>query len=228
MAADLTRHYVEKDICEAPPHVLFPQLLGVVQRYVAEKVQPLPPAERADAFLSPYYGWIVERLLAAIRPDTEAGEAPEVPDLDRDRPCATSDISVFTAKRVREAVRSHVNLVIIDAIGEAAAAELLDSHPVVGAYIKNDGLNFTIPYLHNGKPLEYLPDYVIRLAGGEDRFVIAEMKGADWGGLTDVKAQAAHRWCAAVTATSEFGRWDYRLAFSVRDFATQLDALTAQ
>jgi type III restriction enzyme len=87
MAADLTRHYVEKDICEAPPHALFPQLLGVVQRYVAEKVQPLPPAERVDAFLSPYYGWVVERLLEAIRPDTEAGE---VPDLDRDRPCATA------------------------------------------------------------------------------------------------------------------------------------------
>ena len=93
-----------------------------------------------------------------------------MPDLDRDRPCATADISVFTAKRVREAVRSHVNLVIIDSIWEAAAAELLDAHPAVAAYIKNDGLNFTIPYLHNGKPSEYLPDYVIRLAGAAGRF----------------------------------------------------------
>ena len=61
-----------------------------------------------------------------------------------------------------------------------------------------------------------------------DRFLIAEMKGADWGGLTEVKAQAAHRWCAAVNATGEFGRWDYRLAFSVREFATQLNLLAAQ
>jgi hypothetical protein len=42
-----------------------------------------------------------------------------------------------------------------------------------------------------------------------------------------VNAQAAHRWCAAVKATGEFGRWDYKLAFSVRELASHLDALAA-
>ncbi len=228
MAADLTRHYAVQQGCEAPPHTLFPQVLAIVQRYIAEKVVPSPPAERVDAFLSPYYGWIVEILLGAIRPDTAAGEAPEVPDLDRDRPSATADISVFTAKRVREAVRSHVNLVIVDSIWEAAAAELLDAHSIVGAYIKNDGLNFTIPYLHNGRPVDYLPDFVVRLNGAPERFLVAEMKGADWEGLSGVKAQAAHRWCAAVNATGEFGQWEYMLAFNVREFGAGLDALAAQ
>jgi type III restriction enzyme len=225
MAADLTRHYAGQETCETPPHALFPQLLRIVERYIAEKVEPLPPAQRLDALLAPYYGWIIERLLQAIRPDTTAGEAPELPDLDRDRPCATADISTFTAKRVREAVRSHVNLVIIDSIWEARAAELLDGHRAVGAYIKNDGLNFTIPYLHNGKPSEYLPDYVVRLAGTTDRFLIAEVKGADWGGLAEVKAQAAHRWCAAVNAAGEFGQWDYKLACNVGELSPYLDTI---
>lgn len=44
---------------------------------------------------------------------------------------------------------------------------------------ERDGLNFTSP--------------IIRLSGAPDRFLIAEMKGAD-----------------------EFGRWDYTLAMSVR------------
>ena len=127
MAADLTRHYARQETCEAPPHALFPQVLGIVQRYIAEKVDPLPPAERIDAFLSPYYGWITERLLAAIRPDTAAGEAPEIPDLDRDRPCATADISLFTGKRVSEAMRSHVNLVIIDSMGRPRRRNCLTS-----------------------------------------------------------------------------------------------------
>ena len=31
------------------------------------------------------------------------------------------------------------------------------------SFVKNFGLNFTIPYLHNGKPSDYLPDFVVRL-----------------------------------------------------------------
>lgn len=49
MAADLTRHYVQQQGCEAPVHALFPQVLAIVQRYIAEKVVPSPPAERVDA-----------------------------------------------------------------------------------------------------------------------------------------------------------------------------------
>lgn len=134
-------------------------------------------------------------------------------------------VSLPVPKPVREAVRSHVNLVIVDSIWEASAADLLDSHPAIQAYIKNDGLNFTVPYLHNGKPSDYLPDFVIRLNEPDEQFLIVEVKGADWGGLAEVKAQAAHRWCAAVNATGEFGRWSYLLAYSIRELRLHLDAI---
>jgi hypothetical protein len=50
MAADLRRDYVGQPGCEAPAHVLFPQLARIVER----RIQPLPPASKLDVALSPY------------------------------------------------------------------------------------------------------------------------------------------------------------------------------
>lgn len=226
MAADLTRTYHGQTTCEAPAHALFPQVLAIVQRYMAEKVQPIPPAEKIDGFLSPYYGWIIENLLQAIRPDTTAGEAPELPDIDRDRPCNTADISVFTTKDVREVVHSHVNLVVHDTVSwEQTATYHLDKHPIIRAFVKNHGLNFAIPYLHNGQPRDYVPDFVARLDLPGEEFLITELKGVDWEGLTEPKRQAAERWCSAINATGEFGRWRYLLAMNTGEMVAALDAL---
>ena len=62
LAADLTRDYAGQPRCDAPPQVLFPQLAQIVERYLRENVQPLPPASILDVVLSPYYGWVIEAL----------------------------------------------------------------------------------------------------------------------------------------------------------------------
>jgi type III restriction enzyme len=225
MAADLTRLYAAQPTCEAPAHVLFPQVLRIMQRYLVEKVTPRPPAVRLDAFLSPYYGWIIERLLGAIRADTGSGEAPELPDIDEDRPLRTADISVFTPKPVAEAARTHVNLVVADTISwEQSAGYQLDHHRAVRSFVKNHGLQFAIPYLHNDKQSDYIPDFVARLEAADEEYLIAEIKGADWDGTAEVKAQAAVHWCAAVTATGRFGTWRYLLARNVAELVAYLDA----
>lgn len=56
-----------------PAHVLFPQVSKVVQRYLRDHVRPLPPADVLDVFLSPYYGWVIERLVDAIKLDAAHG-----------------------------------------------------------------------------------------------------------------------------------------------------------
>jgi type III restriction enzyme len=224
MAADLTREYVRQPTCEAPPQVLFPQVLRIVQTYLATKVEARAPAHRLDAFLSPYYGWIIERLLGAIMPDTEQGEVPEVPDVDEERPLRTADISVFTPKPVSEAAKTHLNLVVCDTITwEQSAGYQLDRHAAVRSFVKNHGLQFAIPYFHNGEGHEYLPDFVVRLNSPEERYLIAEIKGPDWSGTAEIKAQAAHRWCAAVNATGRYGQWEYLLAFKVSELVSFLD-----
>ena len=84
-------------VFEAPPHVLFPQIGRIVDQYLRDRVEPIPPADLLDVFLSPYCGWVVERLAEAIRPGAARGEAAELPRYEvrhpRGRPRARSSLA---------------------------------------------------------------------------------------------------------------------------------------
>ena len=86
------------------------------------------------------------------------------------------------------------------------------------AYAKNDRLGFSIPYLHEGKSHDYVPDFLVRLkrSAGEDfdRVLIVEVSGgqksAHAPGSVKVKAATARdSWCPAVNNHGGFGRWGY-------------------
>jgi type III restriction enzyme len=212
LAAALTRDYAGQGRCEAPPHVLFPQLALIVRRYVEERVRVVPPADAKDLFLSPYYGWLIERLVEAIRPDTSRGEVPEVPRYELNRgPGTTADVDFWTSRDVREVVHSHLNYVVADTERwEQSSAYYIDTHPATEAFVKNAGLGFTIPYLHNGQRHDYVPDWLVRLKTVQRRHMILETKG--WDPLEGVKRAAAERWVAAVNADGAYGRWAYAVA----------------
>jgi type III restriction enzyme len=223
LAAALTRDYQAQGHCEAPSHVLFPQLAKIVQRYVDEKVRRVAPAEKIDLFLSPYYGWLIEILVENIRPDTAAGELPELPRYEANRePGSTADVDYWTSKEVREIVNSHLNYVVADTDRwEQSAAYYIDTHRDVIAFAKNAGLGFSIPYLHNGQPHDYVPDFLINLKVDGGCTLILETKGYDT--LKDIKKAAAERWVSAVNADGSFGLWLYRMVSTpeqVRDCIT--------
>jgi type III restriction enzyme len=223
MARDLTREFMAGGESQVPVHALFPQLVRIVERYIAEKVTAVSPAQRVDLFLSPYYGWALERLVSAIRPDASQGEAPEIPRYELSRgPGSTAEVDYWTSKPVREVTKSHLNYVVADTQKwEQQAAYILDTHPAVDAFAKNAGLGFAIPYLHNGQPHDYVPDFLVRLRDSKE-LLLVETKGFD--DLADVKAAAAQRWVAAVNADGAFGRWSYAMARKVEEVRRLLDA----
>jgi type III restriction enzyme len=211
VAGDLTRLFRAQKDCEVPAHALFPQLAGIVGRYVEKKVRVQRPADKKDLFLAPYYGWLVEVLLQNLKGDVDEGEAPELPLLEGSRGAgSTAEVDFWTSRDIREVQRSQVNYVVADTNRwEQSAAYYLDTHPDVAAFVKNAGLGLGIPYLHNGEQHEYVPDFVVRLKGMSARFLLLETKGYD--PLKEVKQAAAERWCAAVNAHGEYGTWAYRL-----------------
>lgn len=227
LASGLTRDYVRQPRCDVPSHVLFKQLVPIVQRYLAEKVRVLPPADLKDLFLAPYYGWLVEILTENLRPDTSTGEAPEVPRYEQNRgPGSTDDVSFWTSKDVREVVHSHLNYAVADTQKwEQTAAYHIDRHPAVKAFAKNAGLGFAIPYLHNGQMHDYVPDFLIRLKTEPEIRVILETKGYDE--KEEIKVAAARRWVDAVNADGTYGRWEYAIAKKPTDVIGLLSEIAA-
>jgi type III restriction enzyme len=203
--------------CNVPAHALFPQLVGIVHHYLADKVRVQPPADIKDLFLAPYYGWVVERLVEAIQPDTSQGEAPEVSRYESSRgPGSTAEVDFWTSREVREVVHCHLNYVVADTgKWEQSAAYFIDKHPAVAAFVKNAGLGFAIPYLHNGQMHDYVADFLIRLKTEQSSHLILETKGYD--ALEDVKRAAAERWVAAVDADGSYGKWQYAIAKKPND-----------
>jgi type III restriction enzyme len=230
MAQDLTRELMQGGGVAVPAGVLFPQLAAIVRRFVDDRVFVVPPSDRLDLFLSPYYGWAIERLRQAVRPDGEAGAGPELPVYERGarRAGSTREIDAWTAKPVIEVRKCHVNLMVAHTGSwEQQVAQRLDRHPAVRAFVKNEFLEFAIPYLDNGQDHDYYPDFLIRLSDDPRTTLIVEVKGRP-DPLEQVKAAAARRWVAAVNAEGSFGSWGYAIVRDPKDTAGAVDAWLAE
>lgn len=223
MAKTLTMEWIDQRGCELPPHVLFPQMTGVAERFIREKVRVEKPAEIIDLFLSPYWGWAIEKLRDAIRPDASAGDAPEIPRYEANRgPGSTWEVDYWTSKDVREVTRSHLNYVVADTKRwEQTAAYIIDTYPQVEAFTKNAGLGFAIPYFHNGDNHDYVPDFLVRFRGLPSFTLILETKGFD--PLESVKSDAARRWVDAVNAHGKYGVWAFGIARKLSEVSEVLD-----
>ena len=117
----------------------------------------------------------------------------------------------WTAKAVYPIEKSHLNAIVADTHQwEQATAYHIDTHPITESFVKNERLNFTIPYTYNDQDHEYIPDFIIRLKSSKTRYVIFETKGYRREGTEEKKA-ATERWCRAVNADGRFGHWEYKL-----------------
>ncbi len=118
--------------------------------------------------------------------------------------------------------RSEVSHVVLDGAGgntwEQLLMEYCEHSPHVAAYVKNDHLGFSIPYVHEGRSHDYVPDFLVRLRKRDpddiERTLIVEVSGGaklahSPGSVTTKAHTARNSWCPAVNNHGGFGRWGF-------------------
>jgi len=212
-------------------HELFPQVLGIVERFVETRVDWSGATNRCELGLEIYARQAVDRLCDAIEPDTASGEPPLLPVIDRFRPHgSTADVIFNTTRPCHWTQKSHIDHVVLDThTWERSAASTLEGAEQVLFYARNDDgsspdeetshLDFGIPYEMLGVPHLFYPDFLVRLRNGTT--LILEIKGM-LGAKEEAKFQAAHRWVSAVNNWGRMGRWAFHVCRDPQMLAREL------
>jgi type III restriction enzyme len=200
---------------------LFPQLVAITRRWLDECVTTDLEVTKGHLLLTQAGARAAEKVFSSIIRYPEDRHPVLMPIIRRfDSAGSTHDVHFITRKVVMDPppVKSHLNHVVLDGVRgnswEEAIAQALEKNPRVKAYVKNERLGFTIPYVHEGRTHEYVPDFLVRLVTEPedvDRTLIIEVSGSRKSpGPTAAKADTArNQWCAAVNNWGEFGRWGY-------------------
>lgn len=139
---------------------------------------------------------------------------------------STGEVGFWSRKPVQTTEKSEVSHVVLDSGWEGGIADLCEGLGEVAAYVKNDHLGLTVPYVFQGKGHDYVPDFVLRLRKRDDedveRYLLVEVSGGQKThvspGPTAIKATTARdSWCAAVNNHGGFGRWGYVEITSMTD-----------
>ncbi|MBB6174862.1 type III restriction enzyme [Nocardiopsis mwathae] len=145
---------------------------------------------------------------------------------------STEEVYFHTRKATVPTEKSEVSHVTLDGADgntwEQLLAAELELNLNVAAYVKNDHLGFSIPYVHGGRTHSYVPDFLVRMhrLDGEDfdRILIVEVSGSQKSpGPTQAKATTARdSWCVAVNNHGGLGRWGYVEMTHPLSFQTRL------
>lgn len=216
----LERKFVDSGVGGPPVEevYIFPQLLQIVRRYIEQKVRSKDDAFVQMLLIQHFADDACDRIYRAIvRHQTDTPEVIGVrPTLHPFEPTGSTNHVSFDTRRptYRTREKCHVSHVVCDTNSwEQKLARSLEEMEEVRAYVKNEHLGFSIPYVIDGEEHSYLPDFLVRIddGHGEEELLnlIVEVSGA---GRRDKAAKVATvrtMWLPAVNQTGVFGRWEY-------------------
>ncbi len=202
---------------------LFPQLLGIAKRWLAECVTLKDNTFPQLLLLIEFAHDAADRIYKAIVASTDGTAALKPILRPYDTLGSTRYVDFDTTRSVyaTKTDKCHISHVVADTDSwEQKLAEALEGMIEVIRYVKNHNLSFTIPYTLNGEERNYIPDFIVviqlpspsgRGAGGEGSLLnlIVEVTGEKKKDKAAKVATACTLWVPAINNHGDFGRWAF-------------------
>jgi len=196
-------------------HLVFPEILRIVTRYVETKVRFATGVDRRELALEKYVQLLRQRVRDGILPAAAREDSPLLPIVNSYQPSvSTADVNYRTARPVLSLTKSHLNLGPVYSDWERQAIDIMEDMDAVECYVATDrNVGLTIGYEYETSSHQYFPDFVVRMRGGH--LVLLEIKGRG-GEFRDpdrvlAKNTAAKKWVAAVNNVKRWGRWVFEI-----------------
>ncbi len=219
VAFGLARRLLENHFRDEEDHPkvwLFPQLVGICQRWLDECLTCSSETYPQLLLLAEHSTRAAERIHQGIV--QASGVAAVIkPVLSETHPIGTTaGVEFDTLKPVVDVTKSHLNRMVLDSDWEAKVGQALDAMAEVEAWVKNDRIGpdrkgLRVPYVHDGKQVDYIPDFIVRLRDdkGDILTLLIEVTGERREAKLTKAGTALNLWVPAVNNWGRLGRWDY-------------------
>jgi type III restriction enzyme len=224
-----------RDPGEEPKLYLFGQLKRITKEWLDGYLVCRGGTYPAQLMYQELADMACERITAGI---TRAlvGESPIKALLDPYNPVGSSSHVNFTtsktSRRWTDSRRCQINWVILDSDWEAELCRVVQAHPRVKAYVKNQGLGLEVPYRYGSVSRKYLPDFIVLVDDGQGDddllHLIVEIKGYRREDAKEKKSTMETYWVPGVNNLGTLGRWAFAELTEVyqieADFAAKVEA----
>jgi type III restriction enzyme len=143
---------------------------------------------------------------------------------------STNHVNFNTTKPLRYETnpkKSQVNWAILDSTWEQEFCRVVEKHPKVRAYVKNQGLGFEVPYRYGSETRRYLPDFIVLIDDGNGDqdllHLVIEIKGYRGEDAKMKKDTMDLYWIPGVNRIKAYGRWAFAEFCDVYEIEADFD-----
>lgn len=192
---------------------LFPQMLRITKEWM--ETQLVCEGDTAPGLLlvSEFTHRASDSIHRAIVGDTERGSKRLMPRLaDYDPIGSTEYVDFDTARPIYNTTKSHVSHVVGDTKEwEQKMAQVLEESEEVIAYVKNDHMDFKIPFDFQGEEKNYYPDFIARVRQKDGSVINLIIEVSSYPEeMKSIKVETAKNfWVPAINNHGGFGHWAF-------------------